>query len=320
MSPSWTSHGPLSLQGGLAVQGAEAAAVSLTVVDHPDAASAAAAAAVPAALVSAATAAALGGATPLNLQLGGGSDCVVGAAVDARVPDGRIALSPAAQHNLHLAPGCAGEFVPFSPPADAPFDLVSLEVEVSVLGQPSASEVLLDAALLGPCFAKQWFGRVLAVNEVALLTHAGHLLLLRVTAADTLDAEAQAEELGYHCFRGRLAPGTQLYLTASGRESGSGGGSSSSSCGGCGGGGGGAGLAQSVVAARSQVRLINATPRPAAGPPRRSVGVTTSDGEWFPVSRALLRPCIALTKVGRQAQWWEHSTAGLRAKGSSHKL
>ena len=309
MSPSWTSHGPLSLQGGLAVKGAEAAAARLTVVDHPDADSAAGGSAPPA-LVSAATAAALGGAGPLLLQLGGGSDCVVGAAVDARVPDGRIALSPAAQHNFHLAPGYADEWTAFAPPAVAPFDLVSLEVEVSVLGQPSASEVVLDAALLGPHFAKQWFGRVLAVNEVALLAHAGHQLLLRVTAADTLDAEAQAEQLGYHCYRGRLAPGTQLYLAASG--SGSDGGSSSSS-------GGGAGLAQSVTATRSRVRLINATPRPAAGPPRRAVGVTTSDGEWFPVQRALLRPCIALTKVGRQT-WVMLSAAGLHARDSIPKI
>jgi len=29
------------------------------------------------------------------------------------------------------------------------------------------------------------------------------------------------------------------------------------------------------------------------------VSVFTSDGEWFPVKRKLLRPCISLTKVVR---------------------
>ena len=32
-------------------------------------------------------------------------------------------------------------------------------------------------------------------------------------------------------------------------------------------------------------------------PPTDIVDVTTEDGEWFPVKRALLRPCIKLTKA-----------------------
>jgi hypothetical protein len=39
--------------------------------------------------------------------------------------------------------------------------------------------------------------------------------------------------------------------------------------------------------------------RPAAGPSRSTLTVRTSDGEWFPVKRKLLRPCIALTKAVR---------------------
>lgn len=39
--------------------------------------------------------------------------------------------------------------------------------------------------------------------------------------------------------------------------------------------------------------------RPASGPSLSSVRVLTNDGEWFPVKRALLRPCIALTKAVR---------------------
>lgn len=31
--------------------------------------------------------------------------------------------------------------------------------------------------------------------------------------------------------------------------------------------------------------------------PSNKVNIITSDGEWFPVAKKLLRPCIALTKV-----------------------
>lgn len=42
--------------------------------------------------------------------------------------------------------------------------------------------------------------------------------------------------------------------------------------------------------------------RPPAGFSRSSVKVVTNDGEWFPVKRVLLRPCIALTTALRAEQ------------------
>jgi hypothetical protein len=44
--------------------------------------------------------------------------------------------------------------------------------------------------------------------------------------------------------------------------------------------------------------LLQAAP-PAAGPSRSTLFVHTSDGEWFPVKRKLLRPCIALARAVR---------------------
>jgi hypothetical protein len=43
--------------------------------------------------------------------------------------------------------------------------------------------------------------------------------------------------------------------------------------------------------------LLNAPRRSQQPPPTNIVNVYTRDGEWFPVKKALLRPCIALTKV-----------------------
>lgn len=40
-------------------------------------------------------------------------------------------------------------------------------------------------------------------------------------------------------------------------------------------------------------------PRPPVGALGSSLRVHTNDGEWFPVKRKLLRPCIALTTALR---------------------
>ena len=47
-----------------------------------------------------------------------------------------------------------------------------------------------------------YLGLVLALNEACVLRVGGRRLLLRVTAANTLDEEAREEAVGYHCFRG----------------------------------------------------------------------------------------------------------------------
>lgn len=47
-----------------------------------------------------------------------------------------------------------------------------------------------------------YFGAVLALNEACVLDVGGRRLLLRVTACNTLEAEAREEAVGYHCYRG----------------------------------------------------------------------------------------------------------------------
>jgi hypothetical protein len=58
-----------------------------------------------------------------------------------------------------------------------------------------------------------YFGLVLALNEACVLHAGGRRLLLRVTAADTLDAAARADAVGYHCFRGEARAGLRLSAT-----------------------------------------------------------------------------------------------------------
>jgi hypothetical protein len=47
-----------------------------------------------------------------------------------------------------------------------------------------------------------------------------------------------------------------------------------------------------------QLQLVNVLTKFDRPPPTNVVNVYTNDGEWFPVKKKLLRPCIALTQVG----------------------
>ena len=64
----------------------------------------------------------------------------------------------------------------------------------------------VDARALTRELLRRYFGLVQALNEACLLHLDGRRLLLRVTATNTLDAEAQEEQLAYHCFRGGCYP------------------------------------------------------------------------------------------------------------------
>jgi hypothetical protein len=67
-------------------------------------------------------------------------------------------------------------------------------------------------------------------------------------------------------------------------------------------------LAASGSSSSSSIELLNARQRPPAAAPTNIVHVTTSDGEWFPVKKKLLRPCIALTKVCLlTGGYWQYS-------------
>eukprot|EP00899_Mesostigma_viride_P028493 jgi/Mesvir1/8829/Mv02730-RA.1 len=146
-------------------------------------------------------------------------------------------------------------------------------------------------------------GHVLSAKQRLSLQVDGHPLLLRVLEVHNLD-EAEREALVvYHCYRGVVGPHTRVTVEewdadASGfgtpgqppQQQGS-------------------DAAPAVEEAegssrrrrRGTARLVvdgaeTGGRRRAAKPLPNIVNVTTSDEEWFPVKKALLRPCIALTK------------------------
>lgn len=62
------------------------------------------------------------------------------------------------------------------------------------------------------------FGCVLALSEAIVLVVGGRRLLLRVTATNSLDAEAQEERVAYHCFRGEGREGRTCSVRGWGDE------------------------------------------------------------------------------------------------------
>lgn len=60
----------------------------------------------------------------------------------------------------------------------------------------------MDARAVTRELLLRYFGCVLALSEAIVLVVGGRRLLLRVTATNSLDAEAQEERVAYHCFRG----------------------------------------------------------------------------------------------------------------------
>ncbi|KAI7845581.1 hypothetical protein COHA_000869 [Chlorella ohadii] len=325
--PSWTPRPPISFNTGLAAQHAEPQeqpAVRLQVVDHPDEQGPA--------LISRGTAEQLGLlGTKVFMELAEGSDCVLTAAVtdDASlVADGQLAATAVHQHNLHLGSGISEEFRVFAPPVgeDTPFELVDVELEVALLSRAEDGEgpVQVDARAVTRELLLRYFGCVLALSEAIVLVVGGRRLLLRVTATNSLDAEAQEERVAYHCFRGLLTHETQIYLhtadqqaadkqqpstppAAQGAAAGAAqptddASSSSSISSSSSDSGSEPDLPQSLAAVRGSVQLLNAKQRPTSGPSRSCVIVRTLDGEWFPVKRKLLRPCISLTKAVRSEE------------------
>jgi len=204
--------------------------------------------------------------------------------------EGCIALSTVQQHNLHALYGESYTFSLFTLPPDGSGELAEVEADVRLLREEdNLNEVVeVDAAVLSNLLAKQLLGQVIAVNEGIVAEVSGAELLVKIRAADSLDAEAREEAVGYHCYRGLVTPETTFWLSQSrtGHHVSH-------------------GLEESTSAAASEVdqgkcgdpglRLKGCRRRPQSSSGRHTINVLTLDGETFPVKRKLLRSCIALT-------------------------
>lgn len=238
-------------------------------------------------------------AAPLYLSLASGSDCVLLAKPVAGVPRltapstaarltpqrlaglpvGCLQLDDAQRHNLHAEHNERYTFKLVEPTASDALAEVELEARL-MRPTPGAEAVRLDARAVVRALKQRCTGHMLAAGEVVLLKVAGHELRLRVAQTDTADASAREELVAYHCFRGVLAPGTDVYLHAmQDREDG---GLGSLSLGG-------------------GLELLDCPLRPPSVPSANRVTVTCSDDEFFLVHKQVLRPCIALTAAIRAA-------------------
>jgi len=70
----------------------------------------------------------------------------------------------------------------------------------------------VDAQQLSKLLSKQLFTRVVAVNELVLVSIDSLALVVRISSVNTLDEAARDEALTYHCYRGLVTPDTEVYL------------------------------------------------------------------------------------------------------------
>lgn len=172
----------------------------------------------------------------------------------------------------------------------------------------------MSCRLLLQEFLKAYLGVVVAVNDYLPLICCGEEVLLRVTRCDTLVAEEREEVIGYHCYRGRLTPDTAvfpyteaapecsrkstyeafafegkapdaLHVEPDGTQTVAAGGGTMTLI-----------APQTRCLHRRGIVLLDVPCRLRSHPTRASIKILTSDGEWFPVQRKLLRPAIQLTQ------------------------
>ena len=198
------------------------------------------------------------------------------------MPPGWLQLDDAQRHNLHAEHNERYEFKTFEPTAGD--RLAEVELEARLMQPAAAAELVrLDARAVVKALKQRCIGHVLAVGEVILLTVAGHELRLRVAQTDTADAGARDELVAYHCFRGVLAPETDVYLHAmQDRED-------------------AAGSALGSLSRGGGLELTDCPLRPPSVPSANRVTVNCNDDEFFLVHKQVLRPCITLTGAVRAA-------------------
>ena len=241
--------------------------------------------------------------------------CVAVRGDGSGVERGRIALGEDTRYNLRLATDQLATIAEYTPPPPHEFDLADITLEVfahtaaaeedareNAKGEgggggdaarngscppttrgDAGSTPCVDASAVAAMFRKRFFGRVFATNELLLLPCPGDgpLLRLRVSEVNNMGEDEREEEPLYHCFRGRFTATTAIRLVAPG---------------------GGVVLEANAESAdgwhggRQQKQQQGGARRAAT-----RVHVYTSDGEFFPVKKALLRPCIALTQAVRDA-------------------
>jgi cytochrome b involved in lipid metabolism len=142
-------------------------------------------------------------------------------------------------------------------------------VVFEVRRRDASKDVSIDAVKLSASLAKHCFGCVVTVPEVHVLTIEDVVVVARVVEvrADRDDEEEDEDDDEY---RGVVTASTAAYVITDG-----------------------------AAPPGTRINLDNMVQIPPKNEQLDCVDVTCSDDEVFPVKRALLRPCLALTKAAQ---------------------
>jgi hypothetical protein len=237
-----------------------------------------------------------------------GGDFVLRAVAHAAAEADSLLVDEAQRLSLHVCEGEVYEWVPFDVTKAPALAEVAIEVQLLDPLPSGQSPLQVDCGSFGRLVSKLLFGSIVADNELFIVPDDGANLVLRVSevvstsAAEAAEAEDACDASGAeyraviaddaeagsdardradaalnsHCFRGRVTATTNVHILPSTTYKGT----------------------ESQRAVSEGLRLIGGVVREARQR-RNLVSVCTSDGEMFPVSRRLLRPCIALTHAIR---------------------
>lgn len=213
--------------------------------------------------------------TEIQLVLDKGSDVVVTAVVEEGwVKPGCIALGEDLRHSLHLVSHLNSRWVRYSPkPSELPLELLTLEVEARKIkaSLKSIRTIDIDAMKLAASVREELMGIIVAMGQVMLLPHEGEMLAVQVMGTSNLSEEEKERALVFHCYRGRVTTETCISVSL-------------------------------PATLEAGIRLHNCTKASTPALVKSEVDIYTNDGEWFPVKKQILRPCISLTKHVRNAQ------------------
>ena len=178
------------------------------------------------------------------------------------VPDGCIALSESQRLNFEVVENMEFEWTAWTRVSKA---LSELAVEVRPRHLNPGEPFAADARRIVGAISKLLFTGCVTLHEIFVFECAGVEFVGRVLEAIEEDDEDDGESLSLaDDFRGRVEASTSIHV--------------------------------SKDTSRGEWTLKNSVRR--ADKPARAnvIDVYCSDGEWFPVKKKLLQPCIALTK------------------------
>eukprot|EP01026_Neomeris_dumetosa_P017779 TRINITY_DN16897_c0_g1_i3.p1 TRINITY_DN16897_c0_g1~~TRINITY_DN16897_c0_g1_i3.p1 ORF type:complete len:522 (-),score=46.07 TRINITY_DN16897_c0_g1_i3:231-1643(-) len=223
---------------------------------------------------------------PIFSELESGSDCVVTIKLNENIDQGKILLSEEQMYNWRVVEGQPVEIKPFMPgQVEKPFDLIEIDVEIRLKdrcqstnqdeneNEQNKQEIIVDSKQFCGQFLKRFFNQVIAVNQIAVINYENNDFILRVSETNSLTYAEREESLTYHCYRGQVTADTKMFITVQN------------------------------ISKNNQKITINSNDVDRTQRQQQSwnvVDVFTSDDEWFPVNKRLLRPCIKLTEAVRK--------------------